>query len=296
MRLVPAALVALVLLAGFQASAQQAGPAKPAREAQRKPPAEPRAWILYDSSSRRIVSANDADTVMQPASLTKLMTLYILFSEIDAGRISKSDRIVFSPRAAEQRPTRLGVAVGDSITVDLAIRSTSVRSANDVAVAIAEKVSGSVPSFVDRMNAEARRLGMRATRFTNPSGLPNPDNVSTARDMLTLSLAIRSRFPEHADYFSLRSFEYAGRTFAATNHLLGTYRGADGMKTGFINATGFSVAASAERDGRRLYAVSLGSNTSAERNSFVASLFDRGFGSTPAKPRQQRPTAARQQR
>jgi D-alanyl-D-alanine carboxypeptidase len=232
------------------------------------------AAIVIDAETGRTLYAEDADSPRYPASLTKLMTLYILFEEMEAGRIRPSSQLVVSPHAASQPPSRLGLKPGSTIAVEDAIRAIAVRSSNDVAITVAENVAGSEPAFVARMNRTARALGLGRTAFRNPSGLPDPGQVTTARDMATLGLAVQRRFPRQARYFALRSFSYAGRTYESTNELLGEVRGMDGMKTGYTRASGYNLVGSVRRDGRHLVAVVLGERSSRARNAVMANLIE----------------------
>ena len=233
--------------------------------------------LVFEPYNGTVFYAEDPDRLWFPASLTKLMTAYVAFKAVKAGRVKMDDKIVCSQKAAKQAPTKLGLPVGGSITLETGLKVLIVKSANDVAVMIAEKVSGSEEAFVAEMNAAAQSLGMRRTHFANPNGLPNEQQVSTARDLAKLTRAIIIEFPEYADMFSLGSVQVGKQVLRSHNGLLRTFAGADGMKTGFICDSGFNVVASATRDGRRLVAVVLGEPTVATRTDRAANLLENGF-------------------
>ncbi|MFN3669588.1 MAG: D-alanyl-D-alanine carboxypeptidase family protein [Brevundimonas sp.] len=235
------------------------------------------AAILVDAKTGEVLFAHDADEVRYPASLTKVMTLYLLFEAMAEGRVQPEDRIRVSPRAASQPPSKLGLAAGQTLSVDEAIRALTVRSCNDIAVAVAEHLSGSVEAFAKRSTARAAALGLTQTRFVNPHGLPDPEHVSSARDLLRLSRAVMRDFPQYYDYFGLREWAHEGRVLRNTNGLLHAYADYDGLKTGFTRASGFNLAASATRGDRRLIAVVLGGSTTQARNAHVADLIATGF-------------------
>lgn len=239
--------------------------------------APPKAHIVIDAASGRELISSRPDMQIYPASLTKMMTLFLLFDEIEAGRLKLSSRIPFSRRAAARPPSKLGVPAGKSISVKTAILALAVKSGNDVAYAVAEKIGGSVKGFVKRMNAKATSLGMTRTRFKNPSGLPNRGQISTPRDMATLARSLRYRHKRFYKYFAAKSFKYGGRTYRTHNRFLKNYKGADGLKTGYINASGFNLAGSAVRSGRRVIGVIIGGKTSARRDKAFASLMNKAF-------------------
>jgi D-alanyl-D-alanine carboxypeptidase len=205
------------------------------------------------------------------------MTAYITFEAIKEGKLTLETRITCSEIAALQTPTKVGLAVGASITVETGLATLIVKSANDVAVMLAEAVSGSHEAFVARMNATAARLGMTRTRFANANGLPAPEQVTTARDMARLSAAVIRDFPEYAHMWSLHQARVGKRILHTHNGLLTNYAGADGLKTGFICDSGYNVVASATREGRKLIAVVLGERTGAERSIRAANLLEHGF-------------------
>ena len=235
------------------------------------------AAILINSDSGEVLYARQADARRFPASITKVMTLYIAFQELKAGNIRESDAIRISSHAASQPPSKLGLRPGATITVREAMGVIATRSANDIAVALAEYISGSHESFAARMTREAQKLGMSRTTFVNATGLPNAGHVTTARDIATLSRALVRDFPKRYPMFSQVAFEYEGQQIGNHNHLLTTLPGVDGIKTGYTNAAGFTLAASAVHDGVRLIAVVLGGPNRMMRDSNVTELLDTGF-------------------
>jgi D-alanyl-D-alanine carboxypeptidase (penicillin-binding protein 5/6) len=235
------------------------------------------AAIVVDANSGEVLYAARADSPRYPASITKVMTLYLAFEALEQGKLKTTDRITVSPRAAAQAPTKLGLAPGQTISVDDAIRVIAVRSANDIAVALAEHLGGTESRFAAMMTLRAQELGMSQTRFVNSNGLPDSRQLSSARDIALLSRAVLRDYPQYYSYFSTREFDYHGRHMRNTNGLLHTMPGVDGIKTGFTNASGFNLAASAVRDGRRLIAVVLGGASTASRNNHVQELLTAGF-------------------
>ena len=250
------------------------------------------AAILIDSDSGEVLYARQADARRFPASITKVMTLYIAFQELKAGNIRESDDIRISSLAASQAPSKLGLKPGATITVREAMGVIATRSANDIAVALAEYVSGSHDAFAARMTREAHRLGMSRTTFVNATGLPNAGHVTTARDIATLSRALIRDFPKRYPLFSQVAFEYEGQQIGNHNHLLTTLPGVDGIKTGFTNAAGFTLAASAAHDGVRLIAVVLGGPNRVMRDSNVSELLDTGFDVLTRRSRGEATTVA----
>jgi len=239
---------------------------------------QPLAVILVDARTGKVLYAKDADARRYPASITKVMTIYLLFRELKAGRISLNTRLKVSRRASLKPPSKLWLKPGQSITVDQAIRALAVKSANDVAAVVAENLAGSEAAFARRMTAMARALGMTRTTFRNASGLPNPPNVSTARDLATLSLRLMRDFPGYyRKYFGLRRFTWRGRRHRNHNRLLGRVRGMDGIKTGYTRAAGSNLAASVRRGGKRVVAVVLGAPSSRWRNAYMARLLNGAF-------------------
>ena len=235
------------------------------------------AAIVVDAESGEVLFARHADSRRYPASITKVMTLYLTFEALTEGRVKLDDVITVSPRAASQPPSKLGLAAGQTITVDDAMRATAVRSANDMAMAIAEHVGGSQDRFAAQMTLKARELGMTNTRYVNPNGLPDARQVTTARDLAILARAAMRDYPQYYRYFGLHDWAFNGRDYRNTNGLLRSGDGYDGMKTGYTNASGYNLAASAVRDGRRLITIVLGGRTTASRNAHVAALMDTGF-------------------
>jgi D-alanyl-D-alanine carboxypeptidase len=236
------------------------------------------AAIAVDARTGRVLYARNADAPRIPASITKVMTVYLIFSELRAGRLSLNTRIRFSRHAASRPPSKLGLRPGQSITVDQAIRALITKSANDVAAAVAEHIAGTESAFARRMTRVARAMGMTRTTFRNASGLPTPPNVTTARDLATLSLRIQRDFPRlYRRYFSLRHFRFRGRVYRNHNRLLGRVAGVDGLKTGYTRAAGYNLAATARRNGRRVVAVVLGMPSSRARNAYMTRLLERMF-------------------
>ena len=236
--------------------------------------AERRAALVVDAATGKTLYAKNADDRRYPASLTKMMTLYILFEEMERGRISNATRFEVSAYASKQAPSKLGLQPGQTITALEAIRALVTKSANDAAMVVAENIAGSEAAFARRMTETARSIGMRNTVFRNPHGLPNPGQYTTARDLATLGLALQKRFPELYRHFSTASFSFRGRTHRNHNKLLGRVKGVDGIKTGYIRASGFNLVTSAKRDGRQIVAVVLGGGTGASRDKEMASLVE----------------------
>ena len=235
------------------------------------------AAILVDADSGMVIESVAATARWYPASLTKVMTVYLAFEDIDAGKLTLDEELTVSAHAASQPPTELGLGTGQKITVKDAILAIILRSANDAAVTIAERIGGSETAFAVLMTAKARELGMTRTVFRNASGLPDPDQVTTARDMAVLAKALLETYPQYYHFFSTTSFTYDGQTFGTINGILSRYAGADGIKTGFTCGSGYNLVASATRDGRRLIGVLLGSHTNFERHSEMGRLLDVGF-------------------
>ena len=233
--------------------------------------------LVFDAASGEVVRAEQPGEPWYPASLTKLMTAFLTFHAIREGKLALDTRIEVTRNAAAQPPSKVGLPAGSKISVDKALQTVIVRSANDIAVTLGEAVSGSEERFVRLMNAWARRLGMSGTYFANPHGLPDPRQVTTARDMGLLAQAIIDQFPEHAHYFKMQSVRIGKRNLRARNSLLGQMREADGMKTGFICASGYNLVASATRDGRRLVAVVLGSQSGGSRAKRAKDSLEGGF-------------------
>ncbi len=237
------------------------------------------ASIVIDAETGDILYERNANTGNYPASLTKMMTLYLLFEALDEGRVELGQPMKVSKKAAARPATALGLRAGERITVEQAIHALIIRSANDVATVVAEALGGSEAKFAQLMTERAREIGMANTTFRNASGLPDKNQKSTARDLANLARALWRAFPHHYHYFSTESFVFRGRTYTTHNRILQSYAGADGLKTGYIRAAGFNVATSAVRDGRRLIGVVLGGKTARSRDSHMASLLDNGFAS-----------------
>ncbi|HRP78139.1 MAG TPA: D-alanyl-D-alanine carboxypeptidase family protein [Aquamicrobium sp.] len=237
-------------------------------------PSEKYSAIVVDAGNGRVLFEHAANEPRYPASLTKMMTLYLLFEALDGGRIRIDEQIPVSPYAAARPPSKIGFKRGESIDTRSAILALAVRSANDVATAVAERLAGSEEAFAQAMTARARQLGMRGTVFRNASGLPDDGQRTTARDMAILSMALRSRFPHHYHYFANREFVFGGKVVRGHNGLLGRIPGVDGLKTGYIRASGFNLATSAGRGGRRIVAVVMGGESARARDAHMASLVE----------------------
>ena len=240
-------------------------------------PASANPTLLFDPQDGKVLYAEEMDDLWHPASLTKIMTAYVTFKAIKAGRLTLEDKVICSERAHTQPPSKIGMPVGAELTVDLALKALIIKSANDVAVMLAERVSGSEEQFVADMNAAAREIGMSRTVFVNPNGLPAPLQVTTARDLAKLARAVVKEFPEYGAYWSMSDMRIGKIRLASHNALLKTFEGADGLKTGFICDSGFNVVASATRDGRRLMAVVLGESSGHDRSIRAGSLLEHGF-------------------
>lgn len=233
--------------------------------------------ILFDTKSDLILYSEDADQLWHPASLTKLMTAYMVFEAIKANKLSMNSRLINSAYARSQPASKIGLPLRATMKVSKALEVLIVKSANDVAVMIAEKLSGSAAQFAVDMTNTAKRLGMRNTRFYNPHGLPHPGQVTTARDMAILARAIIKEYPEYDYLFSLPAVKLGKRRMRSHNDLLRTFEGTDGMKTGFICASGYNIVASATRNGRRLVVVVLGARSGLTRRQRAISLLTHGF-------------------
>jgi D-alanyl-D-alanine carboxypeptidase len=237
------------------------------------------AMLVIEAESGKVLFAENATYPWYPASITKLMTAYVTLREVKEGRLTLDKPLVVSPNAAAQAPVKMGFPTGTIVTVDNALKMLMVKSANDMAVVLAEGVAGSIENFADQMNATARRLGMTQSSFVNPNGLPADDQIVSARDMAILARAIIREMPEYDYFWHLPGIRMGKMVQRNYNTLIGRYPGADGMKTGFICASGFNLVASATRDGKRLIAVVLGAPSSAARALKAAQLLERGFNS-----------------
>jgi len=240
--------------------------------------------ILVDASNGKVLFARSPDALRRPASLTKMMTLYLAFDALKAGRLRPGDTINISAHAARQPASRLGVRRGTSIQLSEALRAIAVSSANDVTVALAEKLGGTEDRFARLMTAKAHQLGMRHTRFANATGLTNPGNVTTARDMATLSMALLRDHPRDYAVFATRSVRWQKRRIANHNHLLGRVPGVDGIKTGYTLDAGYNLAASSRHKGRRLVAVVLGEKSVVDRDVRVSNLLQLGAEQPRSRP------------
>src|SRR5213595_2815040 len=237
------------------------------------------ALLVIDSESGKVLYAQNAGYPWYPASITKLMTAYVTLRAVKEGRLNLDTPLVVSANAVAQSPVKMGFGVGTVVTVDNALKMLMVKSANDMAVVLAEGVAGSIENFADEMNANARRLGMVQSSFVNPNGLPADDQISSARDLAILARALIRELPEYDYYWHLPGIRMGKMVRWNYNSLIGRYPGADGMKTGFICASGFNLVATASRNNKKLIAVVLGSPSSAVRGAKTASLFERGFTS-----------------
>ena len=228
--------------------------------------------IIVDGNSGATLAANNPDASRHPASLTKIMTLYLLFERMDAGKVKLDTEMSVSEHASEQAPTKLGLRPGQTIRVEDAIKGLVTRSANDAAVVIAEAIAGDEDDFAKLMTRKARALGMNRTTYRNASGLPDDDQVTTARDQATLGRAIQDRFPRYYRYFSTLSFNYHGQSIRNHNHLLGSVEGVDGIKTGYTRASGFNLVTSMRRGNRHLVGVVLGGRSGSSRDAAMRTL------------------------
>jgi len=268
-RLLRFALVAVV-------AATSAFAASPADARKRKGGgySPPYASIVLDANSGRVLQATNADAPRFPASVTKVMTLYMLFEQLERGKLSLDTALPVSAFAARQAPSKIGFDPGETIEVEDAIKALVTKSANDVAVVVAEAIGGDQDSFAQMMTRKARALGMSSTTFRNASGLPDPEQVTTARDLTVLGRAIHDHFPKYWRFFQTRSFDYAGRSYRNHNKLLGRVEGVDGIKTGFTRASGFNLLTSARDGDRHIIAVVLGGRSGRIRDQQMASLVE----------------------
>lgn len=257
-RLIIALLVCLAVVVPGAASANGSVPRK-------------YAGIVVDAKSGKVLYESAADAARYPASVTKVMTLYVLFQELSAGNIKLSDKMTVSKHAAKAVPTKLGLKAGSTISVENAIKALVTLSANDMARVIAEHISGSESKFAERMTATARALGMSRTTYRNASGLPDARQVSTVRDQAILGIAVYQHFPKYYEYFQTRSFSYGKRTYGNHNRLLGS-NGVDGIKTGYTNASGFNLLTAARAGGRHIVVVGFGFDKSGSRDAKVREL------------------------
>jgi D-alanyl-D-alanine carboxypeptidase len=244
-------------------------------------PAWAEVLLLVDVDSGRVISERNSTYPWYPASVTKLMTTYVTLKAVRDHRIGLDSVLTVSPNAVAQNPFKMGFKVGTGVTIDNALKMLLVHSPNDIAVVLAEGVSGSIEKFADEMNADAHHLGMTQTNYVNPNGLPAEEQVTSARDLAILARALVLGFPEYDYYWHIASIRLGKRIYRNTNKLIDAYAGTDGMKTGFICASGFNLVATATRGGKRLIAVVLGAKSSTSRAVKAAQLFERGFGMDP---------------
>ena len=250
------------------------------------------AAILVDAKTGEVLYSRRADAARAPASITKVMTMYLAFEALSKGELNLDEQLSMSWHAISQAPSRLGLGRGQRIGLDDALRVIATKSANDVAVALAERLGGSEPRFAEMMNAKARELDMRNTHFVNATGLPDPGHETTARDLALLSMSLLKKYPKYYAYFSQQQDEYGKLKWANHNHLLGKLPGCDGIKTGYTVAAGYTLAASAQRDGRRLVAVVLGGPSGNARDGNVSALIDAGFDVLKRRANGERATVA----
>jgi D-alanyl-D-alanine carboxypeptidase len=240
--------------------------------------------IVIDRATGSVLAQNKPFNRWFPASLTKLMTVYVTMRALASGEIAPGSPVTVSPRAAKEPPSKMGYPPGTSLRVDTALKIVIVKSANDIAIALAESVGGSEPAFVARMNTEAKRLGMADTQFANPNGLHDPAQFTTVRDMALLARQILIEFPQYASYFSIPAISDNGKVESSFNLLLERFPGADGMKTGFVCASGYNMVASATRNGRQVIAVVFGTTSQTERAVEGAKLLVKGFETASGPP------------
>lgn len=242
------------------------------------------AYVVDDKTGRVLYSKN-ADSPRHPASLTKMMTLYVLFEELEKGRLKLDSELEVSRHAASQAPTKLGLRPGSTIDVEDAIKGAVTRSANDAAVVIAENIAGSEEAFARRMTETARRIGMNSTTFYNASGLPDSRQITTAHDMVTLGRALQERFPRYYTFFGVRSFVYRGETVTGHNRVMTRLEGVDGIKTGYTGASGFNLVSSLRRDGRHLVAAVLGGSSGRSRDDHMIKLLTQSLPAASSGPK-----------
>ena len=241
--------------------------------------ADYKAVLVADIDSGHVLYQENANQLNYPASLTKIMTLYLTFDALEHGRFHLDDYLIVSQYAADAQPVKLGLTAGSKITVEDAIKAVAVHSANDVARVLAENLKGGKEgNFATMMTRVANEIGLQHTNFENSSGLPNDDHMSTARDIALLSMAVYKHFPQYWKYFGIKSWTYNGKTYTNGNRLLASYPGCDGMKTGFTNKSKYSLVATAKRDGRHLIAVVLGAESKDIRASVATKMLNIGFG------------------
>ena len=241
------------------------------------------ASIIVDANTGKTLEATNETSPRHPASVTKVMTLYLLFEQLEKGKLQLDSEIPISAHAAAQSPSKLGLRPGSTIEVEDAIKAIVTKSANDIAVAIAEAVGGDEDTFAELMTRRAHSLGMNGTTYRNASGLPNPQQITTARDLAILGRAIQDRFPKYYRYFATRTFYFGGRAMPNHNHLLGRVEGMDGIKTGYTAASGFNLLTSVKRDGRYIIGVVLGGRSGGQRDHIMAGLIEANLGDASAR-------------
>lgn len=280
----PTVLIAFVLLlvTAFGSSADAASQTR--KRVPRPAPTPKDAALIVDATSGRILYKHNADAARHPASLTKMMTLYLLFEAVESGKMTMQTQMAVSPWAASQSPTKLDLKPGETIDVDTAIRAIVIRSANDVAVVIGEALGGTESAFASMMDAKARDLGMWRTNFENASGLPDLRQVTTASDMARLGRRLAYDFPQHFHYFSLNDFTYRGRRYETHNNLIGVFAGAEGIKTGYTRMSGFNLVTSAVRNNKHLMGVVMGGATAVGRDREMMRLLGIAFGEAEKNP------------
>lgn len=279
LRAVMTCLLAFVALVGVNPDNAQAKPAYAA--------------MVVDGHTGKILYSRRGDSLRYPASLTKIMTLYLVFDALEAGKIKESSRLVVSKNAAAQPPSKLGLKPGQTIRVSDAILALVTKSANDVAVVVAENLAGTEENFAAQMTAKARAIGMRKTVFRNASGLPDKKQVTTARDMIALANHLMFDHPERYDYFSEKYFKYRGKRYRNHNRLLFDYKGTDGIKTGYTRASGFNLLANVRRGNKHLIGVVFGGKTSKSRNASMRLILNKSFPRATTKSPRKRLLVAR---
>lgn len=271
-------------LSGTAQAAHKRHAAAHANHAKNEAPAAthytPPPFVAMDVATGRVIAARDATKPWYPASVTKLMTVYVALNAVREGRLTLDTPLVISARAASMKPSKMGFAPGSQVTLGNALKMLMVKSANDIAVAIAEGVSGSVEAFAGEMNQTAAAIGMRESHFVNPNGLPDPSHYSSARDMAVLGRALLIGFPQYADLYNIGALKLGEQVIPNHNGLIGRYPGADGMKTGFTCPAGFNLVASATRDNRKVIVVVMGDISARVRTAHAADLLDRAFSTS----------------
>jgi D-alanyl-D-alanine carboxypeptidase len=277
-KLLTLATMAFCVVALVLAAPAEAAKSKKKHAAKKPSGANPRyAALVIDADTGTILHQSNADKTLHPASLTKMMTLYMVFEALQRGDFTLRDRIVISKHAASAAPSKIGIPAGQSIRVEDAIYAVVTKSANDMAAALGEKVGGSESRFAEMMTLRAHQIGMSKTKFRNASGLHNPQQVTSARDMAKLAQRILTDYPQYYHYFSTKNFTYRGVSYHNHNRLMDSYKGMDGFKTGYIGPSGFNLVASAVRKNHRLIGVVFGGRSAASRNARMAELLDDGF-------------------